>query len=115
MDDHEKLKTLRITRVSEVHITDIKFSRDKMKKGIDLSRYHNGWGGEDQELQDIEIIAGPEMGLYFKERMIHPSQTITEIKKDRYKITLRCPIGSDLIRLIRGFGDEVKSIKPKLI
>lgn len=115
LDDHERLKTLRITRISNVRVTEMRFNREKMKKGIDLSRYHNGWGGEDQELQDIEIIAGPEMGLYFKERMIHPSQRVEEIKNNRFKISLRCPIGSDLIRLIRGFGDEVKSVKPNLV
>lgn len=109
--DDKQVKRLRLNRVKSVKIIDqsvdpkFKFDWDGFTK-----ESFGGFGGESQRSELVELICDETMANYFFEKKIHHSQRLVQLDQDRYKLSLKVPISSELLRLIASFLPHVHEL-----
>ena len=111
--DDKKIKKLRVTRISNVDVTNDSFERTEEEMSLKLTGMIGGWGGIDEDAQDITITCKSYLATYVDERVIHHSQQVTELKNGNHKITMSCAPSHELVRLLSSFGDEIISVAPQ--
>ena len=105
------IKMLRVTRMREVELTDLSFTPDDINE-INLESVIGGFGGPNENSEEIKVICNSQMGTYFKERTIHKSQTVEKLGEDKYLVSFNCANSREIIRMIASFGGCVKSVEP---
>jgi len=113
MDDNG-LKTLRLTRLTEVKITKepVEPMKKESIKNLDHAFGGFGLGFSNEDLISYEIHCTGEVATYFTEREIHSEQRIEKISSDHFIITFSLPDSREIIRLLAGFGAEIHKILP---
>lgn len=99
-------------RIKNVHLSTKSFERINIKDEIHLETLIGGWGSLSEKSVEIKICCDSQMATYFQERIIHPTQTVSEISKNIFEIIFNCAKSYELARLISSFGGHVKFITP---
>ncbi len=110
--DDKKFKKLRATRITNVRLSKSLFEPKDLKSDFHLDSLIGGWGGIEDDSIEIRVACDHFMATYFKERAIHPSQSIRNMHKNKYMLYLKCSFSFEIIRLLASFGGHVLKIEP---
>lgn len=111
--DDNKFKKLKATRLSNVTLSSDSFTPIEFNDYLHLESLVGGWGGLDEEMVDINVICNEVMATYFQEKIVHASQKLKKITKSRYKLTFKCSLSAELVRLLASFGGGIESVGPR--
>lgn len=111
--DDGMFKNIRATRVTDVNVSSDKFSPKNVKHFIHIKEQFGGWGGLQKDAVEVTVICDKGFATYFEEKIIHPSQNLTKLSNNKYKLKLNCALSTELIRFFAGFGEHIESISPK--
>ncbi|MFZ4715538.1 MAG: helix-turn-helix transcriptional regulator [Bacteriovoracaceae bacterium] len=114
-DDPKKMiKSLRINRIKEPRITTNKVDK-KRRKEINLEHAIGGYGTGNHDIIEYVIYCSDELAKRFEEYKIHPSQKISKIKTNEYKIKFTLVNSTEVVRILSQYGDFIYRIEPDTV
>ncbi|WP_127716723.1 YafY family protein [Halobacteriovorax sp. HLS] len=113
-EEDKKIKTLRVSRLRNVNLTEKKATELNRNEELNLKSHVGGFGITKKPIS-IKITCDEIMAGYFKEKKIHQSQTLHELRNGNYILNFKCADSSEIIRFISSFGGHVLNITPKIV
>lgn len=113
--EDKEFKKLRITRLKNVSLSKNSFLPENIENILNLENLVGGWGGLKDDSLDITITCNKLMATFFKEKIVHQTQNLSEISPDKFEIHFKCSHSHEFIRLISSFGGNVIHVEPKEI
>lgn len=111
--DHEDhiIKRLKLCRMKGVKVLDMKIDESLLSKLDNLEACIGGYGGPGMPTEKYTIHCDELMAVLFQEKMIHPSQTITE-ENGNFKISFEAHPSIEIARYLAGWAKHISYIEP---
>lgn len=113
-DKNKTIKSLRINRIKLPQITSTKVNQ-KRRNEINLEHSIGGYGTGEQEVIDYVIYCSKPMAQRFDEYHIHPSQEVSQIKANQYRIKFKLADSIEVVRILSQYGEFIDKIEPASI
>lgn len=110
--DHESktIKRLKVCRMKNIVITDKKVDK-KLIESKDLEASIGGFGGPETVVQKYVVHCDELMAILFKEKMLHPSQKVSE-HNGSYTISFEVNPSIEISRYLAGWAKHIHNVEP---
>ena len=112
-DGSNRYKRLIVTRMKDVAVTLDRYQAPPKSAIAAWENSFAGVGGNNDKPVPVLIEGDAQLGRYFSEREIHPSQKVTQLSEDRYRVEFKMPLSRPLLRLLGGFSGSLSQVKPQ--
>lgn len=107
--EYDALRTFALERIKELSVLDGSFDR---RVDVDARPFDQSLGVNMGTPVHVELEFAPGAAAYVRERLWHPSQTVTDLPDGSASVTLDVCMDWALNRWILGFGPMVKVLAP---
>ncbi|MGN0437046.1 MAG: helix-turn-helix transcriptional regulator [Lachnospiraceae bacterium] len=104
-----EVRRFRLSRMNAIEVLDEKFETEELQKFAPSKTFLKLTGGNEEEM---ELVFTGDSIRYVKEYDASLAKRIEE-KEDGLHFFQKTAIGGDVIRWVRGYGPEVKVVKPE--
>lgn len=104
--------SINLCRLEDVSLTDQKFRKPKNLKIENIEYAIGGYGINNPNLIDYEIICTGELLKYFQIRKIHESQTMHRLDQYRQVIRFKMTDSDEIARFLAGYWKDIEQILP---
>lgn len=108
---HDGTATLAVDRLVSVILSDHDFQVDSSFDPKKCRR--NAFGVSWQDPVDVVLRFGPEQAPYVRERVWHPTQSLTDLPDGGVQLNFRAGGPFEIRRWVLGWGDAVEVISPE--
>jgi predicted DNA-binding transcriptional regulator YafY len=108
--DYGEVRTFAVERVQRMEVLDEGF---EVPADFNPSEYaRSAFGISGGEAQTVELLFGPSMASYIRERTWHESQQLDEEEDGSVRLTMDVALGFELKAWIKGFLPDVQVVRP---
>jgi predicted DNA-binding transcriptional regulator YafY len=107
--------SINLCRLEDVQLTDQKFVKPSNLELQNIEYSIGGYGINNSNLIDYEIICSGELLKYFQIRKIHESQTIQTLDHNRKIVRFRMTDSSEIARFLAGYWSDIDQISPSSV
>jgi len=107
-----KFLTFAFDRIQDIIVMNKNFQEEELdaKKHFDATI---GISRSDNEAEEIVLEFNPQQAQYLISQPLHHSQKILEQNEQNFQISLHVVINYELQEKIKGYGEQVKVLRPK--
>jgi len=107
-----QFKRIILQRMEKVTVTNEPHPTPDLKALVAWENSFGSVGGNKDKPVSILLEGDEAFGLYFTEREFHPSQKVSMLYENVYRVELEMPISGPLFRVLSGFSGNLHKVKP---
>lgn len=113
LDDGEKIKSLRMTRLVNAKLTCTDVAPITSAERLQVDHIFGGYIRNIDEVLNYEIIGDEVLATYFGEREIHNTQKIEGLGGGNFRVSFSAVQSNEIDKILAGLMDHIDSISPE--